>query len=236
MNRRLTALTVATIGVCSIAAMPEADAAPTTTAPRTATVVVPSAAPTTTPMLRVGSRGDQVTELQQRFARWGYTITVDGWFGPQTEQVVRRWQTSNGITSDGIVGPQTRGTFNVADALAGTAGATAGAGADRQPPVTDPPQQWTPERVQQLIRDVWPDNLEAKALLIAHRESRYVPTARNSCCHGIFQINWGAHHSWLAGYGVTSVEQLYDPEVNVRMAFVLYQRAGGWGPWAQTAY
>jgi hypothetical protein len=49
------------------------------------------------------------------------------------------------------------------------------------------------------------------------------------------QIYWSIHRSWMADHGVTSVEQLYDPETNARMAYLLYQRAGGWGPWAQTA-
>ena len=29
-------------------------------------------------------------------------------------------------------------------------------------------------------------------------------TAKNSCCYGLFQINWDAHKSWLAGLGVTA--------------------------------
>lgn len=230
MNRRLAFLTAATVAVCSIGARPPVTAtgAPAVgpQEPRTAPVV-----PQVTPagMLALGARGEAVTDLQERFARWGYTITVDGWFGPQTAGVVQRWQRSNGITVDGIVGPETTATFHVADALAGTAGAAAGTGAERSTPVADPPQT-----VEEMIRSVWPDDLEERALVIAHRESRFVPTARNYCCHGIFQMYWSVHRGWLDDFGVTTLEQLYDPMINVRMAYELYKRAGGWAPWSQT--
>lgn len=104
------------------------------------------------------------------------------------------------------------------------------------PTTTNPNTDATPDEVKQIIRDVWPDDLEERALEIAFRESRYVPTAQNFCCYGIFQIYWNVHKSWLADIGITSDQQLFDPETNARAAYALYQRAGGWGPWSQTAY
>lgn len=89
-----------------------------------------------------------------------------------------------------------------------------------------------PDEIIEIIRDVWPDDLEDRALEVAYRESRYVPTAKNYCCYGLFQIYWSVHQSWLADMGVTSAEQLFDPETNARAAYALYQRAGGWGPWS----
>ena len=86
--------------------------------------------------------------------------------------------------------------------------------------------------MQQIIRDIWPDALEQRAIEIAWRESNWIPTADNGhCCHGVFQIYWTVHRSWLADFGVTSLEQLYDPVTNTRMALEIYNRAGGWGPW-----
>ena len=102
------------------------------------------------------------------------------------------------------------------------------------PAPTTPPAG--PDEITQIIRDAWPDDLEDRALQIAFRESRYVPTAKNFCCYGLFQIYWEVHDSWLDGIGVTSADQLYDPSINAQAAYALYQRAGGWGPWSQTNY
>ena len=85
--------------------------------------------------------------------------------------------------------------------------------------------------MKQIIRDVWPDDLEERALEIANRESRFVPTAKNFCCYGLFQIYFEVHKSWLDDLGVTRAEQLFDPLTNARAAYTLYQRSGGWGPW-----
>ena len=90
---------------------------------------------------------------------------------------------------------------------------------------------WTAE-AQQIIRDVWPDELEDKALEIAWRESNYIPTAYNGwCCYGLFQIYWSVHVSWLDDYGIYSSTDLFDARKNATAAYALYQRAGGWGPW-----
>jgi LysM repeat protein len=86
-------------------------------------------------------------------------------------------------------------------------------------------------RAVQIIRDVWPDDLEDRAIEIAWRESNHQSNVNSSCCYGLFQIHWSAHKSWLAGTGVTSSTQLFDPLVNATAAFTLYQRAGGFGPW-----
>ena len=89
----------------------------------------------------------------------------------------------------------------------------------------------TPDEVKQIIRDAWPDELEERAIEIAYRESRFVPTAKNFCCYGLFQMYWTVHRSWLNDIGITNDRQLYDPATNARAAYELYQRAGGWGPW-----
>jgi len=94
-----------------------------------------------------------------------------------------------------------------------------------------PKASYTRAEVEAIIRSVWPDHLEAEALRIAIRESNLQPGVRNFCCFGLFQIYFSVHKSWLATIGVTSAEQLYDPWVNARAAYTLYQRAGGWGPW-----
>jgi hypothetical protein len=86
--------------------------------------------------------------------------------------------------------------------------------------------------VQALIREIWPDELEERALEIARRESNFYADADNGwCCVGVFQIYWTAHRSWLDDYGITTREGLKDARKNITAAYALYQNAGGWGPW-----
>ena len=53
-------------------------------------------------VLRKGSRGNEVKELQEFLG-----IGADGVFGPGTEAAVKAWQKENGLVDDGIVGPAT---------------------------------------------------------------------------------------------------------------------------------
>jgi LysM repeat protein len=99
------------------------------------------------------------------------------------------------------------------------------------PTTTVPQKSYTKAEVEAIIRAVWPDDLEDKALAIAWRESNHKPGVRNWCCFGLFQMHWNAHKKWLATIGVTDSSQLFDPLVNANAALTLYYRAGGWGPW-----
>jgi LysM repeat protein len=93
------------------------------------------------------------------------------------------------------------------------------------------PSAVPPSRAVEIIREVWPDDLEERAIDIAWRESNHRSNVNNYCCYGLFQIHWNAHRSWLSTLGVTSVSQLFDPVVNTNVAYALYQRSGGFGPW-----
>lgn len=55
-------------------------------------------------LLKIGSKGDEVKQLQEKLG-----LTADGSFGPGTEKAVKSWQSTNGLTADGIVGD---GTWN----------------------------------------------------------------------------------------------------------------------------
>lgn len=48
-----------------------------------------------------------VRVIQSRFKARGWTITVDGEFGPRTERVVSRFQQNKKLKVDGVVGPKT---------------------------------------------------------------------------------------------------------------------------------
>ncbi len=77
--------------------------------------------------LRRGSRGPEVTKLQQSLnalpASWRTptmpVLAVDGAFGPLTAEAVRAFQTRARIQVDGVAGPVTRATLS--EALATTA-------------------------------------------------------------------------------------------------------------------
>ena len=78
-------------------------------------------------VLKQGSKGSEVKEVQSRLKKWGYYKgSVDGVFGAQTRAAVIAFQKKNGLTADGIVGKatyQALGMNESYNALAGS-GAT----------------------------------------------------------------------------------------------------------------
>ena len=59
------------------------------------------------PQLAYGSRGDSVIALQALLSGMGYTLDLDGIWGPATENAVEAYQEDRGLDVDGIVGPAT---------------------------------------------------------------------------------------------------------------------------------
>jgi hypothetical protein len=53
-------------------------------------------------LLKIGSRGQQVKDLQEFLG-----ADADGIFGKGTEAAVKEWQATNGLDADGLVGPAT---------------------------------------------------------------------------------------------------------------------------------
>lgn len=58
-------------------------------------------------LLRKGSRGEAVTDLQRSLTALGYPLAADGIFGSATARAVKRFQTDHALAADGIVGPKT---------------------------------------------------------------------------------------------------------------------------------
>jgi peptidoglycan hydrolase-like protein with peptidoglycan-binding domain len=80
------------------------------------------------PILRQGSRGSSVADLQRRLDEASFSPgTPDGIFGSHTDAAVRSFQRAHGLGVDGIVGPQTWG------ALIGTSPSAPGVSVPRQP-------------------------------------------------------------------------------------------------------
>ncbi len=57
--------------------------------------------------VEMGDRGPDVKELQKKLNQIGYTLAVDGIFGKATDEAVRQFQTSVGISVDGQAGKNT---------------------------------------------------------------------------------------------------------------------------------
>jgi putative chitinase len=53
-------------------------------------------------ILKLGSEGEEVKKLQQKLG-----VDPIGKFGPKTDAAVKAWQSANGLTPDGVVGPAT---------------------------------------------------------------------------------------------------------------------------------
>jgi len=100
-----------------------------------------------------------------------------------------------------------------------------------QPPKYVPTKTFTRAELEKFVRDAWPDELEDNAFYVVNRESNWNPLSRNSCCIGLFQLNWNAHKSWMKNYGITDASELLNPEVNAKLAYATWQRSGSWRPW-----
>ena len=61
-----------------------------------------------------GSTGSEVTQIQTKLKNWGYyNGSIDGIYGSKTESAVRSFQRKNGLTVDGIAGPQTLAAMGI---------------------------------------------------------------------------------------------------------------------------
>jgi peptidoglycan hydrolase-like protein with peptidoglycan-binding domain len=61
----------------------------------------------TWPLEQERSTGENVRTVQYLVTAQGHPAGVDGIFGPQTKAAVQAFQSSRGLSADGIVGPQT---------------------------------------------------------------------------------------------------------------------------------
>src|SRR5947209_15376216 len=59
------------------------------------------------PLEQEGSAGEDVKTVQYLVTAHGHSTGVDGIFGPSTKAAVEAFQSSRGLSADGIVGPHT---------------------------------------------------------------------------------------------------------------------------------
>lgn len=185
------------------------------------------AAPAKVEHVERGETGDPVRGVQEKLRGYGYSVVVDGVFGPQTDRAVRHFQKVNGLVVDGIVGPITSRALGVSQAVR-TNPPTA------QPAPTPPPAaaasgSWT--RCPQWESTAEYFGLPTQFDAIMFRESRCRPdvTSSTGCCKGLLQIH--RIHLPKPECDVYSESDLFDPTKNICVASVLYKRSG-MSPWA----
>lgn len=176
-------------------------------------------------VVRSDATADSLRALD-RLHQYGYTINTQA----RAERAIRHWQSVNGLTVDGVVGPETLASLHLDPLPPAVAGSTAEGPDQRRG--SDPAPAGD---IETLIRDMWPDELEDRAVQIAMRESRLQPAVinRNGNATGLFQIMWTVHRGWLCPQlGICQQSDLQDATLNTKAAIALYNRAGGFGPWS----
>ena len=94
--------------------------------------------------------------------------------------------------------------------------------------------------VADAISAGWPADQAPTLARVMFRESRCIPTAYNAKdthggSYGLMQIN-AQHKAWLMQTGfITTLDDLFNPDINLRAALHLYRMVGNsWSPWAST--
>lgn len=62
--------------------------------------------------LRKGGKGEKINQLQELLNSKGAKLDVDGKFGPKTQAALKKFQASNDLGADGVVGPKTLEKLN----------------------------------------------------------------------------------------------------------------------------
>ena len=76
-------------------------------------------------VIKQGSRGDTVKQIQRKLKNWGYySGSVDGIFGAATKKAVLYFQRKNGLTADGIVGAKTLAALGISSSSTVNTGST----------------------------------------------------------------------------------------------------------------
>lgn len=189
-----------------------------------------------------GDQGSDVREVQTILAGFGYTVAVDGIYGPQTEKAVRSWQKSNGLVVDGIAGPITTASLRSATRL------------NNAQPVGDQPATglnglpFAPDGLSNCdemtyYRQQWglPDEFDA----LGWRESncRNEESVHTFCCWGYWQHYISSHLSRYSAYrsriindcqvtGRTDIDSDFplDKQKQACVTAVVYS-ISGFSPW-----
>lgn len=134
----------------------------------------------------------------------GYSLSVDGNYGPQTQRAVRLWQKSNGLYVDGIPGPVTLQSLR--SSITGPANASQVAQRLNPPePVGINGLPFAPPGLDACGEMVWymqQAGLPGRFEQLGWRESNCLNTvtSRTGCCFGYWQNYLSSHLSKASQY------------------------------------
>jgi hypothetical protein len=111
--------------------------------------------PTGQPEISEGATGPAVSTLQDWLVAAGYSLAIDGVFGPLTLGAVRDFQAKHGLVVDGIVGPLTW------SALAAVVNVKVSAPPPPPPVTTPPPPVEPPGNIDPATVAAWSNVVEA---------------------------------------------------------------------------
>lgn len=74
---------------------------------------------------KFGSSGEEVRQIQSKLKSWGfYSGSIDGVYGSQTVEAVKKFQRKNGLTADGVAGEKTLSALGIQSSDGGSSGGT----------------------------------------------------------------------------------------------------------------
>ena len=137
-----------------------------------------------------GAKGEQVITLQTGLSSLGYyTRSIDGDFGPKTDEAVRAFQAAKGLGVDGVVGEQTCPAFNKA------------IGADTDAATGDEKDEYTFENVYNVSFNTDADGLTAEGTLrIPYTEDVLKHIQIMQCCRLEYHADVLLYHEPVIGY------------------------------------
>lgn len=180
------------------------------------------------PTVKIGDSGESVAAVQYRLREFGWSVQVDGQFGPQTLRAIIRFQQMSGLSADGVVGSVTQRALGCGRQSTNQEQTQSAA---HSYSVSSPASSWI-----DLARSVgWPEHKLPFVACVIARESNGIPSAYNGRnrdrSYGLLQLNTkGRLWSWYTARGLTSKDQLFDPSTNLRYGFLLWtQYPNAWG-------
>ena len=134
---------------------------------------------TTYSQLKYGSSGSDVKKLQTYLNQVGnYGLDVDGQYGPKTQEAVKKYQSSNNLTVDGIAGNQTWGSLS--DAVSKLSAGTSNKGNTGDTTGSATPETPAAPDYSQYSYDASTDAAYQQALAALQQASATKPTYKAS--------------------------------------------------------